>query len=93
MNDDIWLNSPGGYNGPVAFDAEHADEHALGCPCPVGGEPIYRIYPPCFICKRETDSMSIRVDHGATVETVCWRCQEKADTDYLDERLDMTDDD
>jgi hypothetical protein len=67
------------------------DSHVSGCPCYAGGDPIYLTYPPCFICKRDTDSTSVRVDYGARVETVCDTCWSKRDEDYLDERLDMTD--
>lgn len=48
-------------------------------------------YGPCFICRRDCDETSVNVDHGREVVAVCGPCWEKTDTDYLDERLDMTD--
>lgn len=49
----------------------------------------YVSYGPCFLCGRDCDQSSVRVDFGQNVETVCAICLEKAD-EGIELPLDMT---
>lgn len=50
------------------------------------GLVLYRYAPApakdeCAICKGPVDELAIRIDGGPTVLEVCWRCQEKGDSE------------
>lgn len=47
---------------------------------------------PCWLCGRDCDETYVLVDTAEGIQAVCGPCWEKRDTDYLDERLDMTED-
>jgi hypothetical protein len=54
---------------------------------------IYASYGPCHWCKRDTDALSVNVAlETGEIVVCCDGCWSKRDEDYLDERLDMTDD-
>lgn len=67
-------STTGSYFGEVHPTTEHYDEHAFDCPCPVGGEVMYR----CFYCGRDTsDEDYVLVwlqwsDRDVRCCSVCW---------------------